>query len=222
VASFNPNIFIHAANILLLLAYCVRDILWLRIFALASSLIAIPYFVHQPTPMWAPIAWSMCFIGINLYQSWRLLLERRPVKLTAEEETVRQLAFRDLSPRKVLEILSLGYWRDAPGGEQLIESGKCPEQILLIVRGKVRVRRSDNALGELGPGSLVGSALLLNGLPAEIDAFVAEPVRGVSWEARILDRYLKANPETRLVVQSYLAHDLAGKVESLSKPVGRE
>jgi CRP-like cAMP-binding protein len=218
VISFNPNYFIHAANIHLLFAYCVRDILWLRIFALASAMIAIPYFIYQPTPMWAPIAWSTCFAAINLFQSWRLLVERRPVKLTAEEEMVRQLALRELSPRKALEILTLGFWRDAPVGEKLIENGKCPKEIFLIVRGKVCVRRGEDAIGELGPGSLVGSALLLNGLPAEIDASVAEAVRAVSWDAVVLDRYLTANPETRIVLQRYLAHDLAGKVASLSKP----
>jgi hypothetical protein len=47
----NPNYFIHAANVLLLVAYTVRDILWLRLFALASSLIAMPYFALQPTPL---------------------------------------------------------------------------------------------------------------------------------------------------------------------------
>ena len=31
--SFNPNYFIHAANVLLVVAYSVRDILWLRLFA---------------------------------------------------------------------------------------------------------------------------------------------------------------------------------------------
>ncbi len=84
--SFNPDYFIHGANVLLLLAYSVRDILWLRLFALASSLIAIPYFLLQPTPLWAPLSWSALFVAVNLFQSWRLFLERRPVKLTPEEE----------------------------------------------------------------------------------------------------------------------------------------
>jgi hypothetical protein len=47
--SFNPDYFIHGANVPLLLAYSVRDILWLRVFALASSLMAMPYFFLQPT-----------------------------------------------------------------------------------------------------------------------------------------------------------------------------
>src|SRR5881398_2146862 len=51
--SFNPNYFIHAGNVLLLVAYSVRDILWLRLFAVAAALISIPYFVLQPTMLWA-------------------------------------------------------------------------------------------------------------------------------------------------------------------------
>jgi hypothetical protein len=32
-----PDYFIHAANIFLLVAYSVRDVLWLRLFAVAAS-----------------------------------------------------------------------------------------------------------------------------------------------------------------------------------------
>lgn len=42
MASSYLDYFIHAANILLLGAYSVRDILWLRVLAVASSLAAIP------------------------------------------------------------------------------------------------------------------------------------------------------------------------------------
>ena len=66
--SVNPDYFIHAGNVVLLLAYSVRDIFWLRLFALASSLIAIPYFVFQPTPLWAPLSWSALFAAVNLFQ----------------------------------------------------------------------------------------------------------------------------------------------------------
>ena len=135
--SFDPNYFLHAANVLLLVAYSVRDVLWLRLFAVASALIAIPYFALQPAPLWVPIAWSSVFAAINLFQSWRLFVERRPVKLTPEEEQVRRLAFEDLPSRKVLQVLSVGSWINVETGERIIERGKCPEAISLIVRGTV-------------------------------------------------------------------------------------
>jgi hypothetical protein len=214
--SFNPDYFIHGANVLLLLAYSVRDILWLRLFALASSLIAMPYFVFQATPLWAPLSWSALFAAINLFQSWRLFVERRPVKLTPEEEDVRRLVFQDLAPRKVLQVLSIGSWITAERGERLIEHGKCVEGISLVVRGKVRVTRDERVLGDLVAGNLVGSALLLSGVPADVDAVAVEPVRAVRWEVGTLERYLNAHSETRIIMQQHLARDLAGKMDVLS------
>ena len=211
--------FIHAANVLLLFAYSVRDILWLRILAVASSLAAIPYFLLQPTPLWAALGWSVLFTGINLFQAWRLLVERRPVKLTAEEEEVRRLVFRDLPPKKVLQVIGVGTWASASPGEKLLERGKPLESISLIVHGKVQVAREGRALGDLGPGEIVGSALLLAGTPAEVDAVTAEATRTIRWNAATLDRYLDANPDTRNLFQRHLARDLAGKVERLGGAV---
>jgi hypothetical protein len=220
--SFNPNYFINAGNILLLVAYSVHDVLWLRLFAVAASLITIPYFVLQPTTLWAPLIWTVVFAAINSLQSWRLFIERRPIKLTPEEEEIRRLAFRDLPPRKVLQVLSIGSWTTLEVGEHLIESGKIPDAVSLIVHGKVRVTRSGHILGELVAGEFVGSALIFSGIPAEVDAVTVEPGRAMRWELGTLQRYLAANPETRTVILQDVTRDLAGKIEhvtaALSKP----
>jgi hypothetical protein len=207
--------FIHAANILLLAAYSVRDILWLRVLAVTSSLAAMPYFLLQPTPLWAAFGWSVLFTGINIFQTWRLVVERRPVKLTAEEEEVRRLVFRDLPPKKALQVIGVGTWMSASPGEQLIEHGKPLESVALIVRGKVQVTLGGRRLGELGPGEIVGSALLLSGARSEVDAVTTEVTRTLRWNAATLEQYLDANPETRNLFQRHLARDLAGKLERL-------
>jgi CRP-like cAMP-binding protein len=212
MSGFNPNYLIHAANVLLLLAYSVRDILWLRLFAVASSLLAIPYFLLQPKPLWAALSWSVFFAAINLFQSWRLFVERRPVKLTPEEEEVRRLAFRDLPPRKVLQVFSIGAWTTSAIGERLLERGKRPEAISLIVHGRVRMTKDKLVLGDLTRGDIVGSALILSGIPSDVDAVAVEPVRALIWQVESLESYLEANPETRIVMQRHLAHDLAGKL----------
>ena len=217
--SFRADYFIHAANVVLLLAYSVRDILWLRVLALTSSLIAIPYFLLQPVPLWAPLGWTAVFAGVNLVQSSRLLLERRPVKLTTEEEQVRQLVFPQLPPRKVLEVLNIGRWTTSESGEQLIKQGQPIESISLLVRGKVRVTLRQRFLDYLVAGNVVGSALLLSGVPSEVDATVEESVYAMTWDLAVLQRYLAANPETRLAMQRHMAVDLASKIELLSRTV---
>jgi hypothetical protein len=214
---FNPSYFLHAANILLLVAYSVRDILWLRLFAVAASLISLPYFLLQPEPLWEPIIWSGVFAAINSFQSWRLFMERRPVKLTPEEEEIRRLVFSDLPSRKVLQILGLGAWRAVEIGERMLERGRSVEAIAVIVRGKVRVTRDDRVLGQLVAGHIVGSALLVSGVTSDVDAVVVEPVRCMRWEVEPLERYLAANPDTRIVLQKHLARDLAGKMVAAAK-----
>ena len=209
---FKPSYFLHVANILLLVAYSVRDILWLRLFAVAASLIALPYFILRPEPLWEPIIWSSVFAAINSFQSWRLFIERRPVKLTPEEEEIRRLVFPDLPSRKVLQLLSIGSWTTVEIGGRMLERGKRVEAISVIVRGKVRITRDDGVFGELVAGHIVGSALLLSGVTADADAVVVEPVRCMRWEVEPLNRFLAANPETRIVLQEYLSRDLAGKV----------
>jgi len=217
---FTPDYFIHAANVLLLIAYSVRDVLWLRLFAVAASLIAIPFYMLQPTVLWAPLAWSVVFAGINLFQSWLLFIERRPVKLTAEEEEIRRLAFQALPPRKVLQVLSIGSWISAEVGERLIERGKLPDAISLITRGKVRLSKDGRVLGDLNPGDSVGSALILNGIQSDVEAVTVEPLRAIRWQIGTLQKYLSANPETRAVMQQHLARDLAGKIGRLVQTEG--
>ena len=212
----NLNYFLHIANVILLVGYSVRDILWLRLLAVASSLVSIPYFALQPTLLRTPIVWSLLFAAINLFQSWRLFVERRPMKLTPEEEEVRRLAFPDLPPRRVLQVLALGVWTTAENGERLIESGKKLETISLIVQGRVRITRGDHGLGELVAGNFVGSALLMSGVLSDVDAVVIEPVRALRWDVTTLESYLHANPETRIVMLRQLSRDLSGKVGLLS------
>jgi hypothetical protein len=216
MGAINPNLFIHAANILLLVAYCVRDVLWLRLFAVASALVAIPYFFLQPEPLWQALAWSALFAVINGFQSWRLFLERRPIQLTSEEELVRKLVFRDLPPRKVLQVIGVGSWSTSKAGDHLLTAGKLPDALPLVVSGKVQVTVGGRVLGLLGPGDIVGSAMLMSGAVSDLDAVAVEPVRTLRWEVGTLDTYLAAHPETRVVLQQHLARDLAEKLQRIT------
>ena len=63
MTNFSPDYFIHAANILLLVAYSVRDILWLRLFAVAAAVVTIPYYLLLPTMLWAPLGWTILGVG---------------------------------------------------------------------------------------------------------------------------------------------------------------
>src|SRR4051812_46676704 len=103
---------IHLANVLLLFSFLVRDILWLRALNLLAGVAFIVYFATGSPFVAAPVAWNTLFLSINIVQIWRLLLERRPVRLRAEELSLYQAAFRVLTPREFVRLLSIARWED--------------------------------------------------------------------------------------------------------------
>ena len=112
-----PQYFLHVANILFVLSYSVRDMMWLRVLALCGVLISLPYYYLQPEVLWQPIGWAAVFLGINGYHVWRLWLERRPVELSADEARLYELTFFPLARRRFAELARLGRWV-RPGGRR--------------------------------------------------------------------------------------------------------
>jgi Popeye protein conserved region len=104
--SFRSNCLIHAANVLLLLGYSVSDVLWLRLLAAASSLISIPYFAMQPSPLRVAIAWNVVFAAVNLFQSWRLFAKRRAVKVVegGDAQTSRELTEAEVLFERLVRV----------------------------------------------------------------------------------------------------------------------
>ena len=52
----------------------------------------------------------------------------------------------------------------------------------------------------------------MTGAPADVDAVVVDPIRAINWEIRSLERYLAANPETRITILNHLSRDFAEKI----------
>ncbi|HSD74125.1 MAG TPA: Crp/Fnr family transcriptional regulator [Steroidobacteraceae bacterium] len=203
---------VHFSNILLLVSYSVRDILWLRWFAVAAAVTVIPYYLVQPDVLWPPVLWGSVFAIINLYQIVRLYMERRPVVLSADEQKLYDLAFRSLRPREFLSLALVGQWHDAAAGEKVLTAGAPAASICIAVSGSVDVRKGDRPLGTLKPGTLIGTALALTGDASAVDAWVTEPARFMCWPLTDLRRFMDKRPELRVSLQSLVSHDLARKL----------
>ncbi len=65
--SLQFELLIHAANVLYLLAFMVRDILWLRLLTVVAAACLIPYFYFQPEPLFTPIYWNLVFTALNIF-----------------------------------------------------------------------------------------------------------------------------------------------------------
>ena len=203
---------VHFSNILMLVSYSVRDILWLRWFAVAAALTVIPYYLVQADILWPPVLWGSVFAIINLYQIVRLYMERRPVVLSADEQKLYDMAFRSLRPREFLSLVLAGEWRDAAAGERVLTAGAPVSSICSAVSGAAEVRRNDKQVGVFKPGTLIGTALALTGEASSVDAYFSEPARVLCWPLPELRRFVDKRPELRVSLQQLVNHDLARKL----------
>lgn len=209
------DILVHASNILLLVSYSVRDILWLRWFAVAAALVNIPYFLLQGSILWPPVMWAGVFTVINLYQIARIHHERRPVVLSAEEQKLFDLAFRSLRPREFVSLVLAGEWKDAAAGDRVLTEGEPVSSVCIPIAGRVEVRKHGKPLVTLDPGELIGTTFSLTGRNSLVDAVFIGGARYMSWPLTSLRVFIDKRPELRLALQSLVNRDLAGKLERL-------
>lgn len=206
---------VHFSNILMLVSYSVRDILWLRWFAVAAALTNIPYFLLQRHVLWPPVLWALVFTAINLYQIARLYLERRPVVLSQDEQKLYDLGFRSLRPREFVSLSLVGEWKSAEAGERVMTEGEPVSCLCIPITGSADVRRRGERIGALRPGHIIGTALALTGEPSPVEVTFTEPARYMRWSLPSLRRFMDKRPDLRVTLQGLVNRDLAGKLERL-------
>lgn len=204
---------VHVANLLFLGSYSVRDVLWLRLLAVVAFTMLLPFNYHVPNgPLWAPIGWNVLFLGINLAQAWRLVLERRPVRLSFDQQRLYQALFSALRPRQFLALLATARQGAHGRGQIIVEAGRVLEQLSLVSDGSVRVEVDGREIAELGEGRFVGEMSYLTGDPPRASVVAGVACRCVHWPVSALRGFLDANPEIRAVMQNLLGADLARKL----------
>ncbi|MEE9589951.1 MAG: cyclic nucleotide-binding domain-containing protein [Hyphomicrobiaceae bacterium] len=206
--SFQFDLLIHVANVLYLFAFMVRDILWLRILTVIAASCLIPYFYFQPVPLMTPIYWNLTFTALNSFWIVRLFLERRPVKLSAEEQRLCELVFRTMTPREMIKILKLATWEEAAAGECFVERDKPLDRLMVIFSGKACVEVDGRNVTELEPGQFIGSISYVTEETAPANIVSLEPTRYVSWPKSKLKEFMNKNPDLHSALKTTLAVDL--------------
>jgi CRP-like cAMP-binding protein len=212
--TLSASTIIHIANILYLLSYSVKDMLWLRCLTVVAALCLLPYYYFQPVPLTAAIAWNLLFIGINVIQIVILLRERRPVILTADQQRLYQLAFQSLTPREFLNLLKLACWEEAADGQLIVRKGEDIDRMMVIHSGSASIRSGEQTVAELGPGQFVGEMSFITGDPTSADVVALKTLRYVSWSKDSLHCLLDERPQLKVALQNAIGVDLVGKLKA--------
>jgi hypothetical protein len=204
----------HLASVLTLLAYLVKDILWLRALTILACIagIVFNYFVAS-TPLWPVINWNLIFIAINAVQIVLILRERRGVSFTEEESELYQTLFKNFAPFEFMKLLRLGEWKDAKEGQVLAVEKQSIDDIMLIYNGLLTVESNGKQIAQLKDGNLVGEMSYVNDGIANATVRAIRPTRYLSWPKADLRHLLRRNPNMGHAMEQVFTSDLVRKLK---------
>lgn len=208
---------VHVSNVMLLISYSVRNILWLRWFAVASAVIEIPYYLGQTNVLWPPVAWGVVFIFINLYQIAHIYWRRRSIVLSAEEQSLYNMGFQTIRRRDFVSLIVAGQWKEAAAGDRILTQDAPLKEIYISIEGTVDARCGGRTIGQFRPGQVIGLALAFTGDPSPIEAAFAERGRYIVWEVGEIRKFLEKRPELRGALNDLVNRELSQRAERAAK-----
>lgn len=204
----NSAVWLSAANVLYLVSYAVRDILWLRVLTVVAAALLIPYYAMQVVPLNAAIEWNVVFIAINVYWIVRLIIERRPVHLAADEERLRKLSFPSLTAREARDLYAKGTWDDIAPNTSVLVHDRDSSRFSVILRGDSDVIYHGATISKLGEGQFVGVLdLQADGL-SDLDVVTRTAMRVMCWPQDALRAFMAKRPDVALSLERSIGFEL--------------
>lgn len=203
----------HVSYALVALAFLVRDILMLRLVAIAASLCNIAFSLFaRDDPNLIAAGWQALFVVINTGWSIRLIRERRGVAFTEEEKELYQTIFRAFSPVEFMKLMRLAKWHEADVGHRFATKGEAIDNLLLLYNGEAEVELTRGERPKLKDGAFIGEMSFIRGGGATATVSATRPTRYIAWSKEDLRALLNRNPAMRTTMQTVFSEDLTNKL----------
>jgi CRP-like cAMP-binding protein len=213
---FGFDVLVNLSNVVFLVAYSVRDVLKLRILAVAGELIILPYYYLQHETLWPPILWGAIFMIVNAVRIVTAVFERRPVVFSDKEDELYRLAFSSIDKREFLRLVNLVRWADCSSGEIIVKKGQQISDAIVIMSGEIEVTLNGKTILALRPGQLIGDVNAYSGLASPADVVARGPGTLAKWDLRHIRELTDSRPELRAKLLHIENADLVTKMCDLA------
>ncbi len=201
------------ASILTMVAYLLRDILWLRFLTILSCMAGITFnYLYFKTPVWSVIAWNSLFAVINIVQIAIIIRDRTGIHFTEEEKELHETLFKKFAPFEFMKLMRIAKWRDVAPGEIVTTEGQQLDEVMMIYNGLLAVEVKGEKKAELQDGHFIGEVSFISGGTATATVRAIEPTRYIAWPRKEIDRLLARNPSMHIAMQGMLTVDLSKKL----------
>ncbi len=202
------------------MGFAVRDIVWLRLISIVSSVALITYTINVHEHVWVAVSWQTVFIIVNGSRLFQLIYGERAARFDEHEQELYDTMFRGFTRLEFMRLMRIADWRTAEPGDVLTTEGAAVPELLLITCGAADVIVGDRPVAELRSGQLVGEMSLMTGEMASATVRVREATRYIAWSKASLARLLNRNPSMHFVMDSVLGIDLSRKLKDTRRETG--
>jgi hypothetical protein len=203
----------NLASILTMIAYLLRDILWLRFLTILSSFAGIVFgYLVRGGPLWTYIAWNALFAIINIVQIAIIIRDRTGIHFTEEEKELHETLFKKFAPFEFMKLMRIAHWRQVGPGELVTTEGQRLDEVMMIYNGLLAVEVNGERKAELQDGHFIGELSFISGGAATATVRAIEPTRYIAWPKKEIDGLLARNPSMHLAMQGMLTVDLSKKL----------
>ncbi len=203
----------HLASVLTMVAYLLKDILWLRFLTVLSCFAGMVFNYFVPaTPLWTVIYWNVLFAIINIVQIAIIIKERAGVHFSEEEKELHETLFKNFAPFEFMKLMRIGKWLEAKPGEVLAVEQKELDAVMLIYNGLAGVEKEGKEVAKLKDGNFIGEVSFITEGTATATVRALMPTRYIAWPKAAIKALLNRNPSMRFAMQAMLSTDLSKKL----------
>jgi hypothetical protein len=210
----------HTSYLLLIVSMLMRTMFWLRIFVIASALVAITYdaiWLKDPVGVF----WETTLLIVNIVQIFLLWRENRVARFTAEERFFLDTRLKGIADGEARRLMNAGTWTDLPDGETLTIEGQPPSHLTFVAAGCVGIVVEGRRVAECGPGAFVGEMSLIGDGTASATARVESTARVWRIPVARLESLRQSRPEQTAALDASIARDIRAKLVALNRQAGR-
>ena len=216
-------ILFNTANIIFLLAFMAKKIVWLRLLTITGMMVSIPYYLYfLEAPMWNNIFWVNTYALINLVMLFIIYLESRPVKLSDLEQKIYDLTFKSLEPRVFKKLIDHGSLEELQPEVVLVNRDSELDSLMLVVEGEAEVVLKHGEHLIIPTGGFIGEQSYITGGKTSADVTSGEEATMIlRWNSEVLRKYLVGKETLKdnldLIFTADLIHKLKGMEEDIDE-----
>jgi len=216
-------ILFNTANMIFLLAFMAKKIVWLRLLTITGMMVSIPYYLYfLEAPMWNNIFWVNTYALINLVMLFIIYLESRPVKLSDLEQKIYDLTFKSLEPRVFKKLIDHGSLEELQPEVVLVNRDSELDSLMLVVEGEAEVVLKHGEHLIIPTGGFIGEQSYITGGKTSADVTSGkEATMILRWNSEVLRKYLVGKETLKdnldLIFTADLIHKLKGMEEDIDE-----